>query len=76
MAPRSPLLAKAIRLGLIGTGFMTIMSAGLGIIAAFQLIEASEEQSLGISRNEIVGWYSILIVIGLLVVWLGFRRRK
>ncbi|MBI4624322.1 MAG: hypothetical protein HY736_14040 [Verrucomicrobia bacterium] len=75
MASRSPFLAKAIRLGLIGTGATAIMSAVVGMIAAFQLIEPGDEQSLGITRNEVVGWYAILIVIGLLLAWLGFRRR-
>lgn len=76
MALRAQFIAKAIRLGLASTGAMTIMSGIVGIIAAIQLIEPSEEQSLGISRNEFVGSYAVLITIGLLLVWLGFRRRK
>jgi hypothetical protein len=76
MLPRMPLLEKAVRFGLIGLGSTLVLSAVANITAAWQLIEAAEEQALGVTRNEIVGWYSMLFAIGTTMILVGLRWRK
>lgn len=76
MTSPSPGLAKAIRIALVGSGALAIISALVNALAAYQLIEAAEEASLGITRREILGWYGGMAVIGIGLVYLGLRRRK
>lgn len=71
-----PTLKKFLRFGLVGFGALTIMSALVGMISAWQLIEAAEEQSLGITRGEFVGTYAVTLLVGATMVWLGFRLGK
>jgi hypothetical protein len=71
-----PIIRKFLRLGLIGFGALTMTSALVNIIAASQLIDAAEEQSLGITRNEFVGTYGVMFAIGAAVVVAGWRWRK
>lgn len=60
--PDSP-ARKFLRYGLIGLGALAVVSAVVNMIAVAQLIEASEEQALGITRGE---WYRTYAVIGLI----------
>ena len=76
MAPRSPFLARAVRFGLMGAGASAIVSGGVNLFAAFRLIDASAEQSLGITRREIIGWCVALLIAGTLLLMLGLRQRK
>jgi hypothetical protein len=76
MAARSPLVVKAVSYVLIGFGATLIISGVVNIVAAWQLIEPAEEQSLGVTRQQIVGWFSLLLVAGLTLVVLGVRRFK
>ena len=71
-----PTLKKFLRFSLIGGGALTVMSALVNIAAAWQLIEATEEQSLGITRNEFVGTYGVMLLIGALMIFFGARWRQ
>ena len=71
-----PRLQKFLRLGLIGLGAMTAMSAVVNIVAAWQLIEPAEEQSLGITRNEFIVTYGVLLLAGATMIFFGLRWRK
>ncbi len=73
--PRA-LFAKAIRILLIGSGATLTVSAVINLVAAWQLIDAAEEQSLGIIRQEILGWYTGALVAGLLLIYLGLLRGR
>ncbi len=74
--PRSPFAAKALRFILLGGGATFVVSALVNIVAAFQLIDAAEEQSLGFSRLEIVATYLGLLGVGVALIFLALRRRK
>lgn len=76
MSARAPFLTKVIRIGLVGFGASGVVSAIVNIVGAYQLIEPSDEQSLGITRNEIVGWYIVPLLGGGLLIYLGLRRWK
>jgi uncharacterized BrkB/YihY/UPF0761 family membrane protein len=69
-----PLLWKLVRYVLIALGATTMVSAVVNVIGAFQLIEPSDEQSLGITRREFVITYAIIFAVGALLLWLGLRR--
>ena len=71
-----PRLKKFLRLGLIGLGAMTAMSAVVNIVAAWQLIEPAEEQSLGITRNEFIVTYGVMLLAGATMIFFGLRWRK
>ncbi len=72
----SPALAKFCRYLAIALGATTMVSAVVNVIGAFQLLEPSDEASLGVSRNEIVVTYGVLFALGAVVLWLGLRRWK
>ena len=76
MPIRPPWFAKILRFGLIGVGASTIASAVVNIVAAAQLLEASDEQSLGITRRELYVQYGIVAAIGAVLVYLGARKWK
>lgn len=67
---------KIARYFMLSFGATAVISAVVNITAAFQLLEASDEESLGVSRNEIVGTYAALLIGGLLLIWFGLRRKK
>ena len=46
------------------------------LIAAGQLIEAAEEQSLGITRNEFMLTYAVVLAVGVALVVAGLCWRK
>ncbi len=71
-----PFVLRLLRLAAVGFGALTIASAVVNIIAAVKLIEPSDEASLGITRNEIIGWYIGPVILGLVLIWLGLRRWK
>ena len=52
------------------------MSAGVSIVATFKLIEKAEEESLGISRGEFVAGYAVMLLIGLAMIYAGWRIGK
>jgi len=71
-----PTFKKLLRLGLIGIGALTVASAVVNLIAAGQLIEAAEEQSLGITRNEFMLTYGAVLAGGVALVVAGLGWRK
>ena len=70
-----PRLKKFLRLGLIGLGAMTAMSAVVNILAAWQLIEPAEEQSLGITRNEFIVTYGVMLLAGATMIFFATNQR-
>lgn len=71
-----PTFKKLLRFGLIGIGALTVASAVVNLIAAGQLIEAAEEQSLGITRNEFMLTYGAVLAGGVALVVAGLGWRK
>ena len=71
-----PTFKKFLRFGLIGLGALTVASAVVNMIAAWQLIEAAEEQSLGITRNEFMLTYGVVLAVGVALVGAGLCWRK
>ena len=71
-----PRLEKFLRFGLIGCGAMSVVSAIVGIIGAYQLIEPSDEQSVGVTPFDFAGFYLVMLLGGLGMIWFGLRQRK
>jgi hypothetical protein len=71
-----PLLKKILRIGLIGCGAMAVMSAIVNIVATWQLIDPSSEESLGVTRNELVGTYAVILLVGAALIYAGLRWKK
>ncbi len=71
-----PTVHQLLRFGLLGFGALMAISAVVNMIAACQLIEAAEEQSLGITRNEFVGTYAVMLASGAAVLVVAWRWRK
>ncbi len=65
-----------LRLGLIGIGALTVISAAVNIAATWRLIDAAEEQSLGISRGEFLVTYGVVGLVGVALSVIGFRLKK
>lgn len=55
---------------------MAVLSAVVNITAAVQLLEPSDEESIGLSRNFVVAEYSVQLLLGAAMLFFGFRRRK
>ena len=73
---RPALLAKALRYTLVALGGSLVISGVINIIAAWTLIEKAEEESLGVTRLEVVSWFALLILAGIGLMVLGWRRTK
>lgn len=71
-----PTFKKFLRLGLIGFGALALVSAVVNLIAAWQLIGAAEEQSLGITRQEFMLTYGVVLAVGVALVGAGLCWRK
>lgn len=71
-----PTFKKFLRLGLIGFGALALVSAVVNLIAAWQLIGAAEEQSLGITRHEFILTYGVVLAVGVALVGAGLCWRK
>lgn len=71
-----PRLRKFLRIGLIGCGAATVMSAAVSIYATYQLIEPADAESLGITRGEFVRTYVVLLVIGAAMAIVGWRMKN
>ena len=76
LARREGIGGRIARYLVLSVGAALTISAVVNIYAAFQLLEPSDELSLGISRNQIVGTYTGLLVCGLALIWVGLRRKK
>ena len=71
-----PLISHGLRIVLIALGAMAIMSAVVNIIAALELLEPGDEEAFGLSRHWLVAGYALQIVLGAVMIFIGFRRRK
>jgi hypothetical protein len=71
-----PLAAKFLRFLLIALGALAVMSAVVNIMAAIELLEPSDETSIGLGRNFVVAEYSVQLLAGLALLYFGFRKRK
>ena len=74
--PLPPLIAKGLRVALIMLGAVAITSAVVNIIAAVELLEPGDEETLGISRHWLLAQYAVQIFLGAMMIYFGFRRRK
>jgi len=70
-----PLPKKLLRFALIGAGGSAVVSAVIGIISAYQLIEPSDEQSVGITPGDFVGLYVLMLLVGAAMIFFGLRLR-
>jgi hypothetical protein len=70
------LLAKSRRYILISLGGSLLISGLVNLMAAWTLIQKAEEESLGVTRNEVVGWFALLILAGIGLMVLGWRQPK
>ncbi len=73
-----PLLVRIIRYGLIGVGASSVTTAVVNIIAAVQLLDPQSAESIGVTRNEVIGWYILPGLMGITMMVFGFcwRRKK
>ena len=71
-----PRLKKFLGFGLIGAGALTVMSGVVNIVAAYQLIDPADAESLGVSRNELVVTYAGFLLVGAVLVFFGWRMKK
>jgi hypothetical protein len=74
--PLDPRLAKLLRFFLVGIGALTVVSAIVEIVAAVRLLEPSDAESLGMSRNFVIGMNSCQGLVGVVLMYFGLRRRK
>lgn len=71
-----PLLVRVIRYALMGLGAVTVMSAAVNMLGAVMLLEASDEASLGFTRNEFIGWYVGPAALGIVLIVCGALWRR
>ena len=65
-----------LRLVLIAAGASTLVSALVNLMAAIRLLEPSDEQVIGLSRGYLLIAYSLQLVLGGLLIFLGCRKRR
>ena len=71
-----PRLRNLFSFGLMGSGALAVMSGVVNIISAYQLIDAADAESLGVSRNEVVVTYGAILLVGAGMIVFGRRMRK
>jgi hypothetical protein len=74
--PLPPLIAKGLRIALIVLGALAITYAVVNIIAAVELLEPGDEEAFGLSRHWLIAQNALQIVLGAVMIFIGFRRRK
>ena len=57
-------------------GGTAIISAAVNLYSALELLEPSDEEALGISRNYIVATYAGIFIAGVALVWVAQRKRR
>ena len=70
-----PLTRRLLRFALIGLGGSSILSAVIGVISAYQLVEPSDQQSLGITPRDFLISYFVIAALGGAMVIIGWRLR-
>ena len=71
-----PRLTKFLGFGLIASGALAAMSGIVNIVAAYQLIDTADAESLGVSRNELVVTYAGFLLVGAGLIFFGWRLKK
>ena len=71
-----PWTKRFLRFALIGAGASAVISAIVGIVSAYQLIEPSDEQAVGITPGDFVGFYALMILGGLAMIFVGLKLRR
>jgi hypothetical protein len=74
--PLDPRLAKLLRYFLVGIGALTLVTAVIEIVASVKLLEPSDAESLGMSRNFVITMNALQGAIGVVLIYVGLRRRK
>jgi hypothetical protein len=74
--PLDPRLAKLLRYFLVGIGALTLVTAVVEIVASVKLLEPSDAESLGMSRNFVITMNSLQGAVGITLIYVGLRRRK
>ena len=69
-------MKKFLSFALIGSGALSVVSAISGIISAYILIDPSDQQAVGITPGDFVGFYVLMILFGAGLIFGGFRLRK
>jgi hypothetical protein len=69
-------LKKFLRFALVGGGASAVISAIVGVISAYQLIEPSDEQAVGITPGDFVGFYAVMLLAGAGMIFFGLRLRQ
>jgi fructose-1,6-bisphosphatase/inositol monophosphatase family enzyme len=69
-------LRKFIRVALIGSGAMMVVSAATGIYSAYALLEPSDKEAVGLTPGDFVGFYAVMAAIGGGLVFFGLRKKK
>ena len=71
-----PKVRRLLALGLIGSGAATLVSSAVSVYATLQLIEKSDEPSLGITRGDFVWSYALLMLVGAATLAAGWRLKR
>jgi hypothetical protein len=74
--PLDPRLAKLLRFFVVGIGALTLVTAVVEIVASVKLLEPSDAESLGMSRNFVITMNALQGAIGIVLIYFGLRRRK
>jgi hypothetical protein len=74
--PLDPRLAKLLRFFVVGIGALTLVTAAVEIVASVKLLEPSDAESLGMSRNFVITMNALQGAIGIVLIYFGLRRRK
>jgi hypothetical protein len=69
-------LRRFLRYALIAGGASAVISAVIGVISAYQLIEPSDQQAVGIGPGDFVGFYAVMFVLGGAMIYAGWRLRE
>ncbi|HWA10029.1 MAG TPA: hypothetical protein VG838_11310 [Opitutaceae bacterium] len=74
--PLPPAAARLLRIALVVLGALVLMDAVVNLFAAIELIEPSDEESIGLTRNFVLGEYSVQLLVGAAMLFFGLRRRR
>ena len=68
-------MKKFLRFALIGGGASAVISAVIGVISAYELIEPSDQQAVGIAPSDFVGFYVVMLLFGAGMIFFGLRLK-
>jgi hypothetical protein len=69
-------MIRVIRYGLMFVGGSMLVSAVVNIIAAVKLIDPYAEESIGVTRGQVIGWYIFPAIFGIALIAFGFFWRR